>query len=190
MAAHQIALQVCQFSFLPAFAVAEAAAVLAGQAVGAGRDELVLRVARLGLAAAGGYALLCSAIFALADVRIVAGVTDQAALAAVAIRLLHVAAVFQAFDAANVVARSVLRGIGDVRFAAVVGVMTAWLMTPPLTWLLGWRGGLGAFGGWLGLCGEIVLGALVLWRRLHRGGWRAIAAESRTALALAPASPV
>ena len=189
MAAHQIALQVCQFAFLPAFSVAEAAAVLAGQAVGARRDELVPRVARLGLAVAGAYTLSCSLVFAVGGARIVAGFTAQAALAAVSIRLLHVAAVFQVFDGANVVARCVLRGIGDVRFAAVVVVSTAWLMTPPLTWLLGWHAGLGAFGGWLGLCGEIILGASVLWWRLHRGGWRAIAAASRAALALAPASP-
>lgn len=188
MAAHQIALQVCQFSFLPAFATAEAAAVLAGQSVGAHRDELVPRVARLGLGVTAAYTVTCSTVFVLGGAHIVAGFTAQAALAAVSLRLLHVAAVFQVFDGANVVARCVLRGIGDVRFAAVVGVSTAWLMTPPLTWLLGWRAGLGAFGGWLGLCGEIILGALVLWWRLQRGGWRAIAAASRAALALAPAS--
>src|SRR5262249_15264646 len=33
MAAHQIAVQCCQFSFLPAFAIAEGAQVLAGQAM-------------------------------------------------------------------------------------------------------------------------------------------------------------
>jgi MATE family multidrug resistance protein len=184
MAAHQIALQVCQFSFLPAWAVAEAASVLAGQAVGARRDELVLRVARLGLVAAGGYTMACSLAFAGGGAVIVSGFTGDPALATVAIRLLHVAAVFQAFDGANIVARSVLRGVGDVRFAAVVGVVTAWAMTPPLAWLLGWRAHLGAYGGWLGLCGECIIGAVVLWWRLGRGGWRAIAETSRASLAL------
>lgn len=184
MAAHQIALQVCQFSFLPAYAVAEAAAVLAGQAVGARRDELVLPLARLGLVTAGAYTVACSLAFAGAGALIVSGFTGNPALASVAVRLLHVAAVFQAFDGANIVARCVLRGVGDVRYAAVVGVATAWAMTPPLAWLLGWRAGLGAFGGWLGLCGECIVGALVLWWRLHRGGWRAIAEASRAALAV------
>jgi len=88
------------------------------------------------------------------------------------VRLLRVAALFQISDGANIVAREVLRGVGDVRFAAVVGVVTAWMMTPPLTWLLGRHLGLGAVGGWLGLCGESVLGAALLWRRLVGGGWR------------------
>jgi multidrug resistance protein, MATE family len=181
MAAHQIALQVCQFSFLPALAVAEAASVLAGQAMGARRQELVLPVARLGLVVAGAYTLACSLAFAVGGPAIAAGFTSDAALAAVAVRLLHVAAVFQAFDGANIVARAILRGVGDVRFAAVVGVVTAWLLTPPLTWLLGRRAGLGAFGGWLGLCGETILCAIVLWHRLQRGRWRAAAEETRAA---------
>jgi MATE family, multidrug efflux pump len=168
MAAHQIALQVCQFSFLPAFAVAEAASVLAGQAVGARRDDLVTRVARLGLLATVTYTGACSIIFALGGSLIVAGFTSAPVLAAVAIRLLRVAAFFLVFDAANLVARAVLRGAGDVRFAAVVGVVTSWALTPPLTWLLGYRLHLGAFGGWIGLCCEIVLGAAVLWWRLER----------------------
>jgi MATE family multidrug resistance protein len=187
MAAHQIALQVCQFSFLPAWAVAEAAAVLAGQAVGARRQELVLPVARLGLRAAGAYTIACSLAFALAGRQIAAGFTSDPALAAVAISLLHVAAVFQAFDGANIVARAVLRGVGDVRFAAVVGVVTAWLMTPPLTWLLGYRAHMGAFGGWLGLCGETIIGTLILWRRLRLGHWR-VAAAATSVLVAAPAT--
>jgi MATE family multidrug resistance protein len=177
MAAHQIALQVVQFSFLPAFAVAEAAAVLAGQAVGARADELVGRVARLALATTAVYTGLCSLVMILGAPWLVAGFTAAPALGALAVKLLHVAAVFQVFDGANIVARCTLRGTGDVRFAAVVGVVTSWAFTPPLTWLLGARLHLGAYGGWLGLCGEIICGALILWWRLQRGGWRRAAAQ-------------
>jgi MATE family multidrug resistance protein len=87
--------------------------------------------------------------------------------------------VFQAFDGANIVARSILRGVGDVRFAAVIGVVTAWVLTPPLTWALGFRLGMGAFGGWLGLCAETIVGAFVLWHRLRAGHWRELAAATR-----------
>src|SRR5262249_36554866 len=81
MAAHQIALQVCQFSFLPAFAASEAASVLAGQAVGARRQELVMRVAYLGLAAASAYTVACSLVFVLLGRTITAGFTSDPALA-------------------------------------------------------------------------------------------------------------
>ncbi len=181
MAAHQIALQVCQFSFLPAYAVSEAASVLAGQAVGARRQELVLPVAHLCLRVGAAYTIACSFVFVVCGRLITAGFTGDPTLATTAVHLLYVAAVFQAFDGANIAARCILRGVGDVRFAAVVGVVTAWMMTPPLAWLLGWRAGLGAFGGWLGLCGECIIGAFVLWNRLQRGKWQQSAESTRPA---------
>lgn len=185
MAAHQIALQVIHFSFLPAFAVSESASVMVGQAVGADRDALVLRVARQALLGTAAYTFACTLVLALFSPWIVAGFRPAAGVAHIAVRLLYVAAVFQVFDGANMVARGALRGTGDVRYAAVVGVVSSWLMTPPLTWLLGYRLGLGALGGWLGLCGEIIAGAVVLWWRLERQRWRAAAAESRAGLRLA-----
>ena len=83
----------------------------------------------------------------------------DAALAARATMLVHVSLAFLVADAANVIARGVLRGASDVRYAAVVGIATSWLTTPPLTWLLGVTWGLGAVGGWIGLALEIVVGA-------------------------------
>jgi MATE family multidrug resistance protein len=175
MAAHQIALQVIHFSFLPAFAVAEAAAVLVGQAVGARRLELVPRLARLALFVTGSYALTWTIVLLLGARLIVSGFTGDAAVVSVAVTLLRVATIFQIFDAANLVGRAALRGAGDVRYSAVVGVATSWLCTPPLAWLLGFRLKLGAVGGWIGLCLEIMVGAALLWWRLGRGDWRAAA---------------
>ena len=93
------------------------------------------------------------------------------------------AAAFQVADAANVVARGVLRGTGDVRYPAVIGILSAWLLTPPLCWLLGHQMGLGAFGGWIGLSAEIMAAASLFWWRLVRRGWQQSAARSRADLA-------
>ena len=185
VAAHQIALQVTHFSFLPAFALGEAASVLTGQAVGAGEDGLVRVVARRTLLAASIYTGTCGLVMALGATYIASSFTTDAAVIATAVQLFWVAACFQIFDGANSVARSVLRGTGDVRVPAVLAVGIAWLCTPPLTWLLGERLGLGAVGGWLGLCLEIIAGALVLWWRLERGHWLPKARESRERLARA-----
>jgi MATE family multidrug resistance protein len=182
MAAHQIAIQVIHFTFLPAFAVAEAASVLAGQAVGGDRDPLVSRVARLAMAVVAGYTGACTVILALCASRIVAGFTTEPALLGATVPLLHVAAVFQIWDGANIVARATLRGTGDVRVPAAVGVVTSWALTPPLTWCLGVRLRLGVLGGWLGLCAEIIVGAGVLWWRLERRTWLAAASASRAVL--------
>jgi MATE family multidrug resistance protein len=179
LAAHQIAIQVIHFSFLPVWAAGEAAAVLAGQAVGADEDRLVVQISRLAAAVTGAYSGACALILGLGAPLIIAGFTRDPAVVGSAIGLLHVAALFQVVDAMNVVARGVLRGTGDVRFSATVGVVCAWLCTPPLTWLLGWRLHLGAYGGWIGLCLEITVSAALLAWRVERKGWAAAAVRAR-----------
>jgi len=182
MAAHQIALQVIHVSFLPAYALAEAASIMTGQAVGADRDDLVLPVARMAMIVAAVYTGLCTVAFAGGAAWITGLFTLDLDVRVTATHLLYVATIFLIADAANVVARGSLRGTGDVRVPAVIGVVTAWVLTPPLTWLLGYKVGLGALGGWIGLCAEIFVGAALLWWRLRWGMWRPAAERSRREL--------
>jgi len=178
-AAHQIVLQLTHVSFLPAHAIAEASSVMVGQAVGAGRDVWVRRVAWRALAVSGAYAAVCTAVLGGGATVVAGWFADEPALHRLTVTLLHVSLAFLVADAANVVARGVLRGAGDVRYPAVMGVITAWAMTPPITWLLGLHLGWGVVGGWVGLSAEIFLGAALFWWRVARGHWRAAAAESR-----------
>jgi multidrug resistance protein, MATE family len=171
-------------SFLPAHALAEAAAVLVGQAVGAGKDALVPRVARRALAIGVAYSGACVVGYTIFGGMIVRGMAaGDAALAARATTLIHVGIAFLVADAANVIARGVLRGASDVRYAAIVGIITSWLTTPPLAYLLGISAGMGAVGGWIGLAIEIFVGATLFWLRVLRGGWRPAAAAARRAMA-------
>lgn len=182
MAAHQIALQVIHFSFLPTVAIAEAASVLAGQAVGADRDELVMRVAKSGLLAVTLYTGLWTLLLAFAGPLLVSGFHAVPEVASAALTLLYVAASFQLADGAATIARGVLRGAGDVRVPARLGVLCAWLTTPPSAYLLGRVMGLGALGGWIGLSVEIIVLAALCWWRLARGDWRPLAVQARAEL--------
>ncbi len=188
-AAHQLVLQVVNVSFLPAHALAEATSILVGHAVGAGRYELVRRVAGRALLLGAAYAAACTVVLGALGGVIVTAMADDVAVAATATSLVHVGLVFLIADAANVIARGVLRGAGDVRYAAVVGVITAWALTPPTAWLLGIHVGLGAAGGWIGLAAEICVGAALFWGRVVRGSWRPAAERSRAALVAASAAP-
>jgi multidrug resistance protein, MATE family len=190
MAAHQIVLQVLHLAFLPVSAVGEAGSVLAGQAVGANRDDLVVAVARRTLLIAGGFALLCTLVGIFGASWVLRAFTRAPELTAVGIDLIHIATLFLIMDAGNASARAVLRGTGDVRFAAVVGIACAWCMTPPLTWLLGYHLEMGVRGAWLGLCAEIFLGTSILWLRLIQGGWRRAAERSRAEVLQAQHAPI
>jgi len=181
-AANQIAIQVLHFGFLPCMAIGQAASVLAGQAVGAGQRQLVRGIAMQAMIPACAYALLAGITFFFAGEWIAGFFTDDPALLELTTRLLGVAAVFQLADAANIVSRSVLQGTGDVRFCAWMGVSLAWMLTPPLTWLLAYHYGLGAFGGWLGLCFELFVATAIFTTRVRGTRWHA--AADRTAAEL------
>ncbi|MEO0324892.1 MAG: MATE family efflux transporter [Myxococcota bacterium] len=181
MAAHQVALQVVHFAFLPCHAVAEAASVLAGQAMGAQRPKLVPALGRQALALTGAWGALSMVVLLAFGGPIARAFTDDPGLVAAVRALLVVAAAFVMADGANLTFRGLLRGAGDVRYPAVVTVTASWVFTPPLTYLLGYRMHLGALGGWLGLLLEIVVGAALLGWRLYRGGWRDAATRTLAA---------
>jgi multidrug resistance protein, MATE family len=189
LAAHQIALQLTHVSFMPALAVGEAASVLSGNAVGAREDQRIGPIALAALTIAGAYTATCALLFLLLARHIVGGFTANEEVIAVGVRLLHVAALFQVFDAVNIVARSVLRGTGDVRFPALVSVTSSWLFIPPLTYWLGMHHGLGAVGGWWAITTEITATGVLLCLRLQRGSWRHAAEQSRVRLAAVGALP-
>jgi multidrug resistance protein, MATE family len=190
VAGHQIAIQVLHFAFLPILAVGEAAAVLVGQAVGARRSKLIGKVTKHAFALASVYAGIWTVALAVFSPLIASAFTDDPKLLELTIVLLWIAAVFQWFDGANIIARSVLRGTGDVRYAATVGIITAWVTTPPLTWLFGMVLGLGAIGGWIALTLEIIVGAALVWRRIANGGWLRSAARERRRQRLEVGAPV
>jgi MATE family multidrug resistance protein len=185
LAAHQIAHQVNLFALLPMMAVAEASAVLAGQAVGANEDDLVKRVARIGMTAGMIYGAFCAFVFIVFGPFIASLLTDDHHVQHIALRLLWVGAAWQAFVAAYLVGSAVLRGTGDVRFSTLTTAINAWVVTPPLALLLAVECGLGAFGGWLALLVEWGIGAVLLWTRVERKSWLRAAIRSRARLAAA-----
>ena len=174
-AANQIAIQVLHFGFLPCLAIGQAASILAGQAVGAGRREWVRGIAMQAMIPACAYALLAAITFLLAGEWIASHFTDDPALLELTTRLLYIAAVFQLADAVNIVSRSVLQGTGDVRFCAWMGITLSWMLTPPLTWLFAYHYGLGALGGWSALCFELFIATAIFSSRVRGNRWHAAA---------------
>jgi MATE family multidrug resistance protein len=188
LAAHQVAIQILHFAFMPAVSIGEAASVLAGQAVGANDDRRVLKIGKNALALSALYASACASVFVLGAVPLLRLFTNDTHVQSIGVRLLYVAAGFQLFDAANIVARSVLRGTGDVRLPALMAICSGWTFVPALTWFWGLRHGLGAVGGWLALTVDICFGAGMFWWRLGRGHWLPAARKSRERLTRDPSA--
>jgi multidrug resistance protein, MATE family len=172
IAAHQIALNVIRVSFLPGIAVAEAASVLVGRALGRRRIEEADATVRSGLVLAVGFMAACGLVFALFGGPLARFFSTDALVVHEAQKLLLIAAVFQVLDAVNIVLRGSLRGAKDVRAVMVIGVIVVWTFVPTSAFLFGKFYGLGAPGGWLGFVGETTVGAILFWLRWKRGSWR------------------
>jgi MATE family multidrug resistance protein len=172
IAAHHIALNVIRVSFLPGIAVAEAASVLVGHALGRRRLAEADAVVRSGLAIAVGFMAVCGVSFALFGGLLGRFFSSEPLVVERARTLLFVAALFQILDAVNIVLRGALRGAKDARVVMYIGVLVVWAFLPPSAFVLGKLCGLGALGGWIGFVGETTVGALLFWLRWKRGGWR------------------
>ncbi len=171
LAAHVLVLRITSVSFMPGFAIGDAAGVLVGQAVGAANPrqarEAMIAALQLGTGIMAGWALL----FVGAPELLLAPFHPSVEAMTVARDLLLIAAAFQIFDAVAMIGHGVLDGAGDARFLLVTEVAMAWLIKLPLGWLLTAHLGMGAVGAWLGLTGEIILAAAVMGWRIRSGRW-------------------
>jgi MATE family multidrug resistance protein len=94
--------------------------------------------------------------------------TDDPAVAAAAVPLLRVAAVFQVFDGLQASGAGVLRGAGVTRFTFVANLVGHWLLGAPALLFFALVLGLGVVGIWWGfVVGLVAVAAALLWRFLQ-----------------------
>ena len=171
LAAHQVALTVASVTFTFAMGIGNAGSVRVGLAVGAGDTPGARRAGLLALAAGASF-MGCAAITYLVFPRqIVALLTNAPDIAALAVPLFMVAAVFQVSDGLQGVGAGVLRGAGDSRFTFTANVVGHYLVGLPLALFLGFSMGWGVLGIWWGLCaGLTAVAAALVWRFLRISG--------------------
>ena len=85
--------------------------------------------------------------------------------------LLVVAALFQLFDAMQVIALGLLRGVQDTRAPMLIAAFSYWLIGVPTSYALAFGLGMGGTGLWLGLATGLALAASLLMMRYWRGPW-------------------
>jgi multidrug resistance protein, MATE family len=172
MAAHQIAMATIRTSFLPGFAIAEAASVLVAQALGRKRLDEADRVTGSALGLGVGFMSLCGVAFGLFGAAIAGFLSNDPKVIEASRQLLLVAAAFQTLDAVNIILRLTLIGAKDVRWVAVVGTTVVWTCIPGAAFVLGMKLGWGALGGWMGFLLETTVGSFLFGWRWARGPWR------------------
>lgn len=164
-AAHQVALTLSSVSFTFCLGIASAGSVRVGRAVGA-LDAAATR--RAGMTALGVSMLVMSVsavVFTTFPVWLVGVITDRASVAALAVPLLAITAVFQLGDGLQVVGAGVLRGAGDTRAPFLANLVGHYTLGLPLALALSFGLHLGLRGLWWGLCAGLWSVAAVLTAR-------------------------
>jgi MATE family multidrug resistance protein len=180
LAAHQIVMRIVSVSFLPGHGIGEAACVLVGQAVGAGRLEDARRAfwsaASLGVMVMGG----CGVLFFVAPRLLLGAFQAEGAVVELGVQLLTVAALFQLLDAVAMVASGALNGAGQTRFTMMASMVASWLVMLPSGYFFGVTLGWGAVGAWVGMSLELLALSVLLMARFQR--WSKAPARGERAL--------
>ena len=167
MAGHQVAINLASLTFMVPLGVGDAASVLVGHAVGRADPAGARGMARAALVC-GATFMSGTALLFLTMSRFLAGLyTADASVIAVSAALIPLAGVFQVFDGLQVVAGGILRGLGETRVAMLVNVLGYWLLGLPVSYLLGFRAGMGPVGLWWGLVVGLAVVATVLLVRVR-----------------------
>jgi MATE family multidrug resistance protein len=172
LAGHQVAINLASFVFMVPLGIGSSAAVLVGHAIGEGDVPHARRVAASALAFGVGFMALCG-VAMIAIPRVFAEIyTSVPAVVSIAVTLLPIAGVFQAFDGAQVVSAGVLRGAGDTRTPMLINVLGFWLIGMPTSLVLGFTLHRGVVGLWWGfVVGLAVISTLlVALVRVRLGG--------------------
>lgn len=176
LAAHGIALELASLTFMIHMGLSNAATVRAGHAFGAGDRARLRAGAKAAVLMSGVFAGLTIAVFLAIPEPLIGLFLDRTKPEAAEIlvfgaQLLAVAGLFQLFDAAQVMALGLLRGVHDTRVPMVIATISYWLVGVPASYILAFRLDLGGIGLWLGLVIGLACVGLTLMVRFWRGPW-------------------
>lgn len=178
VAAHAIALQIAAVAFQVPFGISQAATIRVGMAYGARDREWIGRAGWVALALGTGFMVLTALAIWVAPRAFVSAYIDvdatgNARVVTLAVQYLAVAAAFQLFDGAQVVAAGVLRGLQDTRVPMMLAAIGYWVAGFGSAVLLGFPLGMQGVGVWIGLAVGLLAVSILLvgrWRARERLG--------------------
>jgi len=179
LAAFNIVFQLNMLSFMPAFGLASAGAILVGEAIGRGQKDRVPSLTGLTLRFTGGWMLAVGLLYIALPgpfIRLFAPADMPAdELMKVGTLMLGLSGIWQLFDAIAITITESLRAAGDTAWPMAARILLAWFVFTPGAWLavLVFEGGPAA------VMGSVIVYlfalAVVLGYRFRRGAWRHIA---------------
>jgi MATE family multidrug resistance protein len=134
-------------------------------AAGAGETARLRPIGFSALGLGGVLAALFMVVYFAAGPTVAGWFVADAAVVALAAKLLVVAGLFQLFDGSQVIVSAALRGLHDVKLPALITFVAYWVVAIPGGYFLGVRGPWGATGIWAALAAGLACASCFLcWR--------------------------
>ncbi len=179
VAAHGVGLRIQALAFVPGLSVSQATAAMIGNALGAGNRHEAKAIVRASVA-------LCMAIMTTLGLTIIAAsepivhifdIADGTTLSRLALEWIHLLGWGMPIVGAHVAFMGMFRGSGNTNTSLLINVFATLAFQVPMSWLLGFPLGLGAFGIWLAFPLSFVLKAACGWIIFGRGRWASVGAR-------------
>ncbi|MDP7008358.1 MAG: MATE family efflux transporter [Phycisphaerales bacterium] len=183
MTAGWIALGYLNLSFMPAIGLNVAVNSIVGKYIGAGKPEVAISRARVGVCIAMVYMTVCAALFVLFREEMISWFvsgTDvipeqKAEIIAIGSKFLILVALFQTVDALGIVYSGALRGAGDTVWPGVVTALCSWTFIVGGGWVaVEFFPEFGSIGPWIAAAVYIILIGILMVIRFESGKWREI----------------
>jgi MATE family multidrug resistance protein len=171
LAASNVTDQILHLSFMPAVGMGVATSALVAQYIGRGDVPGARRRAWMALRLTGTYMLTMGLLFFVFRRGLIGLFRPEPEVVRWGSRLLVLAALYQLLDAMGITMAGALRGAGDTRWPAAVGILYAWGLMLPLSYLLGHVLGYQVVGAWSAATLYVILYGVTMWRRWERGTW-------------------
>lgn len=161
VAGHQIAINFCSITFMMPLGLSTAITVRIGQAMGRKKPYQARHSGFTGIALSV-MIMTCTALIMWLIPEAVAHLyTQDPDVIAVAVSLLHIAAIFQISDGLQVSGLGALRGLKDTKIPMIVNLIAYWIIGLPLGYYLGITLNMGPRGLWLGLVAGLSVAAIL-----------------------------
>lgn len=177
VAALNVVIAINSVSFMPAFGLASAGAILAGQAIGGGNRDAVWPQVKLTLICTMAWMGAIGLVYIFAPAPLMGLFNEggsSAALVTTGATMLAISAAWQLFDAIGITFSETLRSAGDTFWTASARFVLAWALFLPASLIVVGELDGGALGAMACLVGYIALLAFAFAYRFRSGAWRKI----------------
>jgi putative MATE family efflux protein len=172
VAGNTIGIRIIMFALLPSFGVANAAATLVGQNLGARKPDR----AEAAVWMAGFYNTIClvivALIFLLFAPQLISAFSSDPEVAAHGVHCLRIVAAGFLFYGYGMVLTQSFNGAGDTRTPTLINLFCLWLFEIPLAWTLAHPFGLGPTGVFIAVSVAFSVLALVSGWLFKQGWWK------------------